>query len=176
MDDVVKNTRSTVPFDSGLVPETRLLYFDVGLNDTDASISEMPGSAAPTVEASISHEVYLGLTVVFVTLYALLFVLITYQLCFILYYKHRRLSYQSVFLFVCLIWAALRTTLFCFYFNDNEKANHLSAFPRWLLFAFPVYLQFVMLTILTLYLAKVSGVRNSFIPHNFLNLLYWEVG
>lgn len=103
----------------------------------------------------ISSAVHLGLAIVFTALYALLFLMILVQLCLILYFGHRRLSYQSVFLFIYLFWAALRTTLFSFYFNDIEKANHFGSFARWLLYALPIYLQFLTLTLLTLYLAKV---------------------
>lgn len=103
----------------------------------------------------ISRTAHLTLSIVFTALYALLFLMILVQLCLILYFKHRRLSYQSVFLFVYLFWAALRTTLFSFYFNDTVKANSFGSFARWLLYALPIYLQFLTLTLLTLYLAKV---------------------
>lgn len=104
----------------------------------------------------ISSSTHLSLTIVFMTLYALLFLMILVQLCLILYFKHRRLSYQSVFLFIYLFWAALRTTLFSFYFNDTTQANSFVLFARWLLYALPIYLQFLTLSLLTLYLAKVS--------------------
>lgn len=113
--------------------------------------STPPAKIAP----AISHIVQLSLTSVFTALYALLFLMILVQLCLILYFKHRRLSYQSVFLFIYLFWAALRTTLFSFYFNDSAKANSFHSFARWLLYALPIYLQFLTLTLLTLYLAKV---------------------
>ncbi|XP_022790322.1 integral membrane protein GPR137B-like [Stylophora pistillata] len=103
----------------------------------------------------LSKTAYLALTIVFTTLYALLFLMIVVQLCLILYFKHRRLSYQSVFLFIYLFWAALRTTLFSFYFKNTTQTKQFSLFIRWLLYAFPIYLQFLTLSLLTLYLAKV---------------------
>ena len=105
----------------------------------------------------ISHLAHLLLASVFTVLYAVLFLLILMQLYLILYFKHRRLSYQSVFLFIYLFWAALRTTLFSFYFDDTLKANNMASFARWLLFALPIYLQFLTLSLLTLYLAKVGA-------------------
>lgn len=105
----------------------------------------------------ISHLAHLALATVFTVLYAVLFLLILAQLYLILYYKHRRLSYQSVFLFIYLFWAALRTTLFSFYFDDTLEANNIAPFARWLLFALPIYLQFLTLSLLTLYLAKVGA-------------------
>ena len=114
----------------------------------------------------ISPLAHLVLASVFTALYAVLFLLILVQLCLILYFKHRRLSYQSVFLFIYLFWAALRTTLFSFYFDDNVQANTIHSFARWLLFALPIYLQFLTLSLLTLYLAKVGGsLKVSLYPH-----------
>ncbi|XP_027055634.1 integral membrane protein GPR137B-like isoform X1 [Pocillopora damicornis] len=108
-----------------------------------------------TLGPGISRPAYLALTIVFTTLYALLFFMIVVQLCLILYHKHRRLSYQSVFLFIYLLWAALRTTLFSFYFKNSAQTKTFDRFIRWLLYAFPIYLQFLTLSLLTLYLAKV---------------------
>ncbi|EDO48625.1 predicted protein [Nematostella vectensis] len=110
---------------------------------------------ASTVMPAVSFEVHLGLTICFISIYTLLFFFILVQLCLILHYKHRRLSYQSLYLFVCLLWAAIRTTLFAFYFNDCDTANSLTAFPSWFLYALPIYLQFLMLCLLTLFMVKV---------------------
>ena len=110
----------------------------------------------PTLGPSVPVKVHMGLTITFTALYSLLFILIVWQLLLILYYKHRRLSYQTLFLFTCLIWAALRTTLFSFYFKNCGLSNTLPAFGHWLLFAFPVYLQYKMLSILLFYFVLVS--------------------
>ena len=112
-----------------------------------------------TIFPPISDAARFSLAIVFTSLFALLFLMISVQLCLILYFGHRRLSYQSVFLFIYLFWAALRTTLFSFYFNDSSTLNHLHSFFKWLLFALPIYLQFLTLSLLTLYLAKVSLSR-----------------
>ena len=109
-----------------------------------------------TIEPVIPHTAHLGLTILFTTIYALVFLMIFVQLFLILYYRHRRLSGQSVFLFVCLIWSALRTTLFSFYFENCVQANGLSRLPRWILIAFPVYLQFLILCLLAVYFGKVT--------------------
>lgn len=110
---------------------------------------------------SLPIGVQLSLTVVFTTLYALLFLLIWMQLILILVYKHRRISYQTAFLYICLLWAALRTVLFSFYFNDSFKANNLNLFLKWLLYSFPIILQFCTLSLLALYFSKVSAKLNS---------------
>lgn len=124
----------------------------------DRVISTYPGlnnTTPASIQPAISTATQLSLAIVFTVLFAVLFLLIVVQLCLILYFGHRRLSYQSVFLFIYLIWAALRVTLFSFYFNDSVRVNLVSLFVRWLLFAVPIYLQFLTLSLLTLYLAKV---------------------
>ncbi|XP_057315780.1 G protein-coupled receptor 137Ba-like [Hydractinia symbiolongicarpus] len=108
-----------------------------------------------TLAPGVPVKVHLGLTVSFTILYGLLFFLIMWQLLLILYHKHRRLSYQSLFLFTCLVWAGLRTTLFAFYFKNCELSNTLNPFCHWLLFALPVYLQYNMLSILVFYFVLV---------------------
>ena len=118
---------------------------------------------ASTVEPPLPFVVFLSVTIVFISIYAILFVFTMTQLLLILVYKHRRLSYQSIFLFTCLIWAGIRTTLFSFYFNDCKLVNNLQAFPRWFLFAFPIYLQFLMLGLLTLYMVKVCKLNLTYI-------------
>lgn len=111
---------------------------------------------ASEVQPPLPFQVQLGITVVFTAIYAALVIFIISQLVLILHYRHRRLSYQSLFLFTCLLWAVVRTTLFSFYFQDCKTVNNLPMFPKWFLFALPIYLQFLMLTLLTLYLVKVK--------------------
>ena len=109
----------------------------------------------PTLRPAISPRVHLSLTITYTTLYGILFCMVYIQLWLILYYKHKRFSYQSVFLFLCLIWAGLRTTLFTFYFKNCILANNLPVFFYWLLYCFPVCLQFITLCLLFLFVAQV---------------------
>ncbi|KAI2521933.1 GPR137B isoform 1 [Pan troglodytes] len=113
-------------------------------------------SLPPTLTPAVPPYVKLGLTVVYTVFYALLFVFIYVQLWLVLRYRHKRLSYQSVFLFLCLFWASLRTVLFSFYFKDFVAANSLSPFVFWLLYCFPVCLQFFTLTLMNLYFTQVA--------------------
>ncbi|XP_029470645.1 integral membrane protein GPR137 [Rhinatrema bivittatum] len=99
--------------------------------------------------------VKLGLTSIYTALYALLFFFVYVQLWMVLLYRHKTLSYQTVFLSLCLLWAALRTTLFSFYFKNTVKANRLHPFLFWLLYCCPVCLQFFTLSLMTLYFAQV---------------------
>ncbi|XP_077993653.1 G protein-coupled receptor 137Ba-like isoform X2 [Glandiceps talaboti] len=104
---------------------------------------------------SFLPQVQLGLTAVYTALYGSLFLFIYVQLFLILYYKHKRFSYQTVFLFLCLVWAGLRTTLFSFYFQNCRLANNFGIVWYWLLYCCPAILQFITLCLLVLYFAQV---------------------
>lgn len=124
------------------------------------SIDEIPTSTSiyPTLKPALSPSVEINITIVYITLYALLFLFVYVQLWMIWYYRHKRFSYQTVFLFCCLVWSGLRTTLFSFYFEDCELANDLPISLYWLLYCFPVCLQFTMLCLLVLFFAQVRKI------------------
>lgn len=145
-------------------------------NDHDKAItiySIVNITTPASIHPGISHTTHLSLAIVFTILFALLFLMILVQLGLILYLGHRRLSYQSVFLFIYLFWAALRTTLFSCYLDDSSTTASFHMFIRWLLFAVPIYLQFLTLSLLTLYLAKVGGrlLIHSFMFHSSILFL-----
>ncbi|XP_013861362.1 G protein-coupled receptor 137Ba [Austrofundulus limnaeus] len=110
---------------------------------------------APTLSPAVPPYVTLSLTVVYTVFYSLLFSFVYVQLWLVLRYRHKRLSYQTVFLFLCLLWSALRTVLFSFYFRNFVTANTLGPFPFWLLYCCPVCLQFFTLCLMNLYFAQV---------------------
>ncbi|XP_054832420.1 integral membrane protein GPR137B [Eublepharis macularius] len=112
-------------------------------------------TSPPTLSPAVPPYVKLGLTIAYTIFYSLLFVFIYIQLWLVLHYRHKRFSYQTVFLFLCLLWASLRTVLFSFYFKDFVTANSLSPFAFWLLYCFPVCLQFFTLTLMNLYFTQV---------------------
>lgn len=125
----------------------------------------------PTLKPSLPiQKVHLGLSVFFTAAYGLLFLHIYWQLWLILHYGHRRLSYQSIFLFACLLWAALRTALFSFYFKNYVETNSMAPFFNWLLFAFPVFLQYFMLNILVLYFVQVCLCLGLFLIMPFTSI------
>lgn len=128
---------------------------DVWATSVHKHITSTSATNIPIEEILPPFEVKLSLTIVFTALYALLFLFIWIQLLLILVYRHKRFSYQSVFLYLCLLWAALRTTLFSFYFNDSDKANGLTLGCKWLLYSFPIALQFFTLSLLALYFSQV---------------------
>ncbi|XP_068182973.1 G protein-coupled receptor 137Ba isoform X2 [Antennarius striatus] len=109
----------------------------------------------PTLSPAVPPYVTLGLTVVYTVFYSLLFIFIYVQLWLVLRYRHKRFSYQTAFLSLCLLWSALRTVLFSFYFQNFVTANTLGPFPFWLLYCCPVCLQFFTLSLMNLYFAQV---------------------
>lgn len=115
----------------------------------------------PTLSPAVPPFVKLGLTVAYTIFYSLLFVFVYVQLWLVLRYRHKRFSYQTVFLFLCLLWAALRALLFSFYFRDCVTANTLGPLSFWLLYCFPVCLQFFTLSLMNLYFAQVSSTVKS---------------
>nr|XP_020451048.1 integral membrane protein GPR137-like [Monopterus albus]XP_020451049.1 integral membrane protein GPR137-like [Monopterus albus]XP_020451050.1 integral membrane protein GPR137-like [Monopterus albus] len=118
------------------------------------SNSSTPPPLAP-LRPAVAPSVQLGFTILYTALYAGLFLVVYVQLWLLFLYRHKRWSYQSVFLFLCLLWAALRTTLFSFYFCDALQANHLPVALYWLLYCFPVCLQFFTLSLINLYFTQV---------------------
>lgn len=112
--------------------------------------------ALPTLGPAVPPYVTLGLTVAYTVLYSVLFFFVYVQLWLVLRYRHKRFSYQTAFLGLCLLWAALRTLLFSFYFHSFVTANTLGPLPFWLLYCFPVCLQFFTLSLMNLYFAQVS--------------------
>ncbi|XP_038078925.1 integral membrane protein GPR137B-like [Patiria miniata] len=121
----------------------------VGWTSLDNAVVPSPiGTALPmTVE--------LGLTIAFLTLYGFLFGFVYIQLILILYYGHKRFSFQTVFLFLCLVWAGIRITMFSFYIDNTVQLENLQIFAYWFFFCFPVCLQFITLCLLVLYFAQV---------------------
>uniref|UniRef100_A0A8C3A7F6 G protein-coupled receptor 137 n=1 Tax=Cyclopterus lumpus TaxID=8103 RepID=A0A8C3A7F6_CYCLU len=122
----------------------------------NSSVLPVPLPLHPAVAPSVQ----LGFTILYTTLYGALFLVVYAQLWLLYLYRHKRWSYQSVFLFLCLLWAAIRTTLFSFYFCDALEANHLPVAVHWLLYCFPVCLQFFTLSLINLYFTQV-GLRRT---------------
>ena len=113
----------------------------------------------PNLKPALLPSVHFGLTVTYSLLYSFLFLFVYVQLWMILYYRHKRISFQTVFLFSCLFWAGLRVILFSFYFNDATVANALPTFLYWILYCLPVCLQFFTLTLLVVFFFEVSNCK-----------------
>ncbi|KAK7104715.1 G protein-coupled receptor 137Ba-like [Littorina saxatilis] len=137
------------------IPTTPPVMEGIGARPS-ATMSVLPTwGPLPTLKPALLPSVELNVTIVYIAIYALLFLFVYVQLWMIWYYRHKRFSYQTVFLFCCLIWSGLRTTLFSFYFQDCDLANNLPIMLYWLLYCFPVCLQFTMLCLMVLFFAQV---------------------
>lgn len=127
--------------------------------------------------AAVPYAVELGLTVLHTALYAALFLFAYLQLWLLLYYRERRLSYHTLCLFLCLLWAALRTTLFSFYLQNSLQALRLQQpFAHWLLYCLPGCLLFSSLCLLNLYFAEVSFALWGKTPPQFPFLNLYPAG
>ncbi|KAJ0002634.1 hypothetical protein NQD34_007783 [Periophthalmus magnuspinnatus] len=124
-----------------------------------ATVKAPPGPSSPPspypLSPAVTPSVQFSFTLLYTLLYSALFLLAYAQLWLLLLHRHKRWSYQSSFLFLCLLWAALRTTLFCFYFRNAIQANHLPVALYWLLYCFPVCLQFFTFSLINLYFTQV---------------------
>lgn len=121
-----------------------------------------------TLTPALTPRVELGLTCTFIALYGILFLMVYIQLWMIWCYKHKRFSYQTVFLYLALTWSGLRATLFSFYFNDCAKVDFLPVPVYWLIFCFPVCLQFIILSLLVLFFIQVVfKTRAKYEPNRF---------
>ena len=124
---------------------------------------ERPGSM-PWQNMTSSSEPALSLAAVIVItiLVGILYILIYTQLLFILYRKlwFMLISYQTMFLFVNLLWASLRLTLYTLYFaSAGPCCDMVFKMPKilhWLLVNLPTFLQFLSLALLVHYFAGVS--------------------
>ena len=104
----------------------------------------------------VPQEVTLSLTIFYVVAYCLIYLVVYIQLWMILVHHHKRVSFQTGFLYLCLFWSGLRATLFCFYVNGTVTGRDLPLIIYWFLYCFPVCLQFCILCLLNLYFAQVS--------------------
>jgi hypothetical protein len=128
----------------------------------------------PTARPAYNQGVYLGLTIAFIIIYAIIFAGVYLQLVLILYYRHKRFSYQTGFLYLCLIWSLLRIVLFSFYFHNAADANRLPYVFYFMLYCFPSFLQFCTLCLLVLFFGQVYfkvAKRNSIKRYRYIEFV-----
>lgn len=133
-------------------PRSTTNVHSLGVSSTVTSI---PFPTQGTLKPALKPKVEFGLTISYIVMYGILFSMVYIQLWMIWYYRHKRFSYQTVFLYLSLFWSGLRVTLFAFYINDCSSVNFFPFFTYWLMFCFPVCLQFVILCLLVLFFAQV---------------------
>ena len=121
-------------------------------DNNETELKEEHSKTFPSIPANVRF----GLTVFYVFAYCLIFMVVYIQLWMILCYHHKRCSFQTTFLYLCLLWSGLRATLFSFYILGNINGMDLPLIVYWFLYCFPVCLQFFILCLLNLYFALVS--------------------
>ena len=110
----------------------------------------------PTESPALPADVYVPLTTILIIFYGFIFILSYIQLILIWYHKYKRFSYQTVLLFLVLIWSSLRIVLFSFYFKNAKEANMLIFIFYFFLYCLPVALQFCTFGVLVLYYGQVN--------------------
>ena len=133
------------------------------LSHQEQGTSAPINTIAPVVPANniitpIDPGIHLGVTVTVTVLVALLFLAVYVQLMMVLCFGYKLISYQTVLLFDILIWAALRLTLYSFYFRCCGLIRQLDTGWGWLLVAFPSALQYISLAILVHYFGEVNNL------------------
>ena len=118
--------------------------------------TELPINPAPPASQGLHYSV----TIVITVLVGILFCLVYLQLILVICFGYKLLTYQTVLLFDILLWAALRLTLYSFYFyHCCEKATKLHGrFLGWFLISLPPCLQYFSLALLVRYFGEVSAV------------------
>nr|XP_023651963.1 integral membrane protein GPR137B-like isoform X3 [Paramormyrops kingsleyae] len=119
----------------------------------------------PTLDPEGPSYFNLGLTAAYMTFYSLIFIFVYIQLWLVLRYGHKRLSCQTAFLSLCLLWASLRAVLLSFSLGGPGAAATLDPFTFWLLHCFPTCLQFFTLSLMNVYFTQVVfKARSKYVP------------
>ena len=112
-----------------------------------------------SVDYGDSSKISAGLfsfTLVQVLAYCSVFLIVFIQLWLILYYRYKKFSFQSVFLFLCLFWSGLRAVLFSTFFKDCTCYSTKYWVVYWILYGLPVCIQFFILCLLSIYYVQVN--------------------
>ena len=105
----------------------------------------------------VMESVHLSVVVTASLLVGLLFLIVYVQLCMVVCYGYKLFSYQTVLLFSILVWAALRLTLYAFYYyHCCDLVKELPTGWNWLLVSFPYVLQVFVLALLVHFFVEVS--------------------
>ena len=117
-------------------------------------------SFQPIEPAEVAFPIHLGVMIAVSLLVGILFTAIYIQLIMVICFGYKLFSYQTVLLFNILLWAALRLTLYSFYYyHCCESVRLLSGVVGWVLVAFPSALQYFSLAVLVRYFGEVSELQ-----------------
>ena len=135
-------------------------YGNVSLSLLVDAATVPPGP--PQTEATLSPvqaplSVHYSVTMIVTVLVGILFLSVYVQLIMVICFGYKLLTYQTILLFDILLWAALRLTLYSFYFYHccELVTRIMGTFEGWLLVSFPSFLQYVSLAVLVHYFGEV---------------------
>ena len=142
------------------------------LEGTEDDSPLTPTVEPPGLVTTVEPPVHLSVTITVTFLVGVLFLAVYVQLVMVICFGYKLLSYQTLLLFNILLWAALRLTLYAFYFyHCCDAVDHLHIFWEWLLVAFPSVLQFFSLAILVHYFGEV---RDNLTNHQHHLRIYFQ--
>ena len=140
-------------------------YLSGGMQSNGSHLLSWPGGGlgGPQTEAPLGpgleapELVHYSVTIVITVLVGILFLLVYVQLIMVVCFGYKLLTYQTVLLFDILLWAAVRLSLYSFYFyHCCEVVTKLDATCiGWLLVSFPSCLQYFSLAVLVHYFGEV---------------------
>ena len=125
-------------------------------NTSDVTIAPVNPTQEPLIP-QVALPIHLTVIILISVLVLILFIAIYVQLILVIWFGYKLISYQTVLLFNILLWAALRLTLYSFYyFHCCEGVGLLKGVAAWLLVASPTVLQYLSLAVLVRYFGEVS--------------------
>lgn len=128
----------------------------LGTHSPSPIVTSTP-SYQPIGPPEVAFPIHLGVMIAVSLLVGILFAAIYIQLIMVICFGYKLFSYQTVLLFNILLWAALRLTLYSFYYyHCCEAVRLLNGGVGWVLVAFPSALQYLSLAILVRYFGEVS--------------------
>lgn len=129
-------------------------------------ISPVTPSSSSLVPGEVALPVHLAVIILISVLVLILFIAIYVQLILVMWFGYKLISYQTVLLFNILLWAALRLTLYSFYYyHCCESVRLLSGVTGYVVVAFPAVLQYFSLAVLVRYFGEVSLSLNESMPY-----------
>ena len=128
-------------------------------NTSDVTVVPVNPTERPIIPGEVALPIHLSVIILISVLVLILFIAIYVQLILVIWFGYKLLSYQTVLLFNILLWAALRLTLYSFYYyHCCEAVRLLKGVAAWVLVASPAVLQYLSLAVLVRYFGEVSLV------------------
>ncbi|KAI3384611.1 hypothetical protein SNEBB_000091 [Seison nebaliae] len=110
---------------------------------------------------TVGYSISIPLTL----LYLIILSYVSYRLILACGSGRKKITHQTLLLIVCLLWSIVRTILFSLYVSKcNDFFLDMPIIAYWILFALPICLQYVMISIIVIFFIQIylkSRFRNS---------------